>query len=275
MADIFDNKTDTRVVKECWNQQTTSRTPLYVRSQSENQGNKALDSLVLPMAMGSESSAQETSSKSRNISAPFLRLVDDLPKLLEETSLKLRKTLSHSDNELRGGRTELGVAINNERNNSALAYKPGLERKGFSNQTIPKGRKSFKRRASLPSNHLGEYLSVNNIRRRAQNGGSANDSDRDVVSLNKVKNANRKKLRLPSTEEPQANENPVEETIVVSPSELDNAPGNDIKDCSNPKIPVRKMFRDLSSSSFRSIVHYEFFLTPSSLKTLLSLMTLL
>ena len=261
MADIFDNKTDTRVVKECWNQRPISRTSLYVRRQSENQGNKALDSLELPMAMGSESSTQETSSKSRNISAPFLRLVDDLPKLLEETSLKLRKTLSHSDDELRGGRTELGVAINNaERNISTLANKPGLEHKGFSHQTIPKRRKSFKRRASLPSNHLGEYLSVNNIRRRAQNGGSANDSNRDVISLNKVKNANRKKLRLPSTEEPQANENPAEETIVVSPSELDNAPGNDIKDCSNPKIPVRKMFRDLSSSSFRSIVHYEFFL---------------
>ena len=258
MADIFDNETDKGVVKECWNQRTISRTS-YVRSQSENQGTKALDSLELPMPMGSESSTQETSSKSRNISAPFLRLVDDLPKLLEETPLKLRKTLSHSDDELRGGRTEL-VAINNERNNSALANKAGLERKGFSNQTIPRGRKSFKRRASLPSSHLGEYLSVNNIRRRAQNGGSANDSDRDVVSLNKVKNTNRKKLRLPSTEEPHANENPAEETIVVSPSEVDNTPGNDIEDCSHPKLPVRKMFRDLSSSSFRSIVHCEFFL---------------
>lgn len=249
MADIFDNKTGKGVVKECWNQRTISRTS-YVRSQSENQGTKALDSLELPVPMGSESSTQETSSKSRNISAPFLRLVDDLPKLLEEAPLKLRKTLSHSDDELRGGRTEL-VAINNERNNSALANKPGLERKGFSNQTIPRGRKSFKRRASLPSSYLGEYLSVNNIRRRAQNG---NDTDRDVV-----KNANRKKLRLPSTEEPHANENPAEETIVVSPSEVDNAPANDIEDCSHPKLPVRKMFRDLSSSSFRSIVHYEFF----------------
>ena len=239
MANIFDNKTDNRVVREGWNdQQLFSRTS-YIRSQSENQGTKALDSLELPAKpLISEPSTQGTPKISRKVSAPSLCLAGDLPKLLEQTPLMLRKTMCHSDTELRGSQTEL-VAINNERNDSILTNKPGLERKGFSNQTIPKGRNSLKRRASLPPNHLGEYLSVNNIRKRAQNGGTTSDSDRDVASANKVKNTNRRKLRLPSAEEPHVNENPAEETIVVN--EVDNAPENDIEDNSRPKIAVRNV----------------------------------
>ena len=242
MASIFDDKAGKTVIKGCWNQETKSRSS-YVRSQSENQGNKAMDSLELP-----NMSAQETSSIARNVSAPSFRPVD-LPKIQKQRSSKLHKTMSQSDSELREAVTL--VAINNE-GNSMLTNKPRLEHKGFSNETSLKERKVFRRRASLPASHLGQYLSVNNIRKRAQNSG-ANDSDRNVVLMNKVKNANRKKLRVPSSEEPILNTDTVEERDVVS-NEVENSVGFDLNADTRPKIAVRGFVASLSSS-LRMIVH--------------------
>lgn len=243
MASIFDDKTGKTVIKECWNQETKSRSS-YFRSQSENQGNKAMDSLELP-----NMSAQETSSISRNVSAPSFHPVD-LPKIQKQRSSNLHKTMSHSDSELEEAVTL--VAINNDRN-STLTNKPRLEPKGFSSETSLTERKLFGRRASLPASHLGQYLSVNNIRKRAQNS-VANDSDHNVVLMNKVKNANRKKLRVPSTEEPILNKDTVEETDVVS-NEGESSVGFDLNSDTRPTIAVCASMASLSSS-LRLIVYH-------------------
>lgn len=242
MASIFDDKAGKTVIKECWNQETKSRSS-YFRSQSENQGNKAMDSLELP-----NMSAQETSSISRNVSAPSFHPVD-LPKIQKQRSSNLHKTMSHSDSELEEAVTL--VAINNDRN-STLTNKPRLEPKGFSSETSLTERKLFGRRASLPASHLGQYLSVNNIRKRAQNS-VANDSDHNVVLMNKVKNANRKKLRVPSTEEPILNKDTVEETDVVS-NEGESSVGFDLNSDTRPTIAVCASVASLSS--LRLIVHH-------------------
>ena len=247
MANIFDNKTDKRLIKECWKQESYSG-QFYTRSQSENvppslqesrnKGN-TLEPLELPknisdVSMGRDSSENETSSTfSRYSSASFHYLVD-LPKVDEPRHLKRRETIYHSDTEL--GETIKLVAINNETGNATLVNKPKLKQRGFSNQASLKERRQCRRRSSLPANYLGDYLSVNNIRKRAQNIITS-DTDGEVVQVSKVKNPSRRRTKLPSTNEPPANTEIAVEPEVDS-NEFDNSDENEIEDEARPKIPV-------------------------------------
>lgn len=259
MANIFDNKTDKRLIKDCWTQETYSRTS-YIRSQSENshphfqeskyQESKAIDSLELPrnlsaVAIGRGSSGQEhPNTFPRNVSDPSFHFVG-LPKVQVQGPSKLQKTVSHSDTEL--GRVEL-VAINNE-GSATLANKLRFEHKSFSNQEALKGRKAFRRRSSLPASYLGDYLSVNNIRKRAQNSVAGDLEADEVVLTNKIKNASRRKMRLASNEEPSANVVTVDEPVVDS-SEGDNSAENDVEDDTSPKIAV-----GFVTTPFLSVTH--------------------
>ncbi|CAH3184496.1 unnamed protein product [Porites evermanni] len=198
MANVFDNKKDKKLINESWKEGTFPRKS-FTRSLSEkdppssqknSNRDKAMDPVELPICVSRinidrESREKEAERFSRHLSSSLNQLTS-IPQSDEPIPLKVRKTISNSDTELRGINF---IAMNNERN-STMVNKPKLEQRNSSNQALMKGRKSFKRRASMPANYLRDYLSVNNIRKRAHFLGT---SDTDGETLNKVKNAGRRR----------------------------------------------------------------------------------
>lgn len=244
MANVFDNKTDTeKPINECWKEGTF---PLksFIRSLSEkeppssqkNKKDKAImDPVELPMKVSSKNMDRESREKeaerfSRHLSSSLSHLTS-IPQTDEPNPLKVGKTISNSDmRELRGINS---VAMNNERN-STMVNKPKIEQR-ISSIQFTKGRKPLKRRASLPANYLGDYLSVNNIRKRAHFLGA---SDIEGETLSKVKNAGRRRVKVrpispqpsPKTEETDEPERDLIETEISAE--------NKIKDETRPNIEV-------------------------------------
>ncbi|PFX22650.1 Cyclic nucleotide-binding domain-containing protein 2 [Stylophora pistillata] len=206
MAIMLDGKGGNQPIKECWNE-TSLRTPYY-RSQSESlhanehefnnetSGKTLSRNLTGRTQSERESREIETSTSFPRISSDPSSLVD-LPLLAEEEQIgtKLRKTVSSDAAGL-----EKLVHIDGALHKTSPRSKQ--DQKWLTNQVSKKGRVS--RRASLPSSYLGDFLSVNNIRKRAIRS-TADDADDGVVSTNtdgrlpsqnstrKAKNAGRKK----------------------------------------------------------------------------------
>lgn len=248
---------DHRLVKECWNE-TYSRTS-YIRSQSENP-NSSLHTIQLPRNLnGAGVPTDRESLSEQTTSSSFPRNFSDsnplvcLPILAnnEHNNMKLRKTVS-SD----ATRLEQLVAMNSEGNTTPP--KPKQEQKGVSNQFLKKG-KVISRRASLPASYLEKYLSVNNIRRRAINSATADDSEEGVVSMDidgrrpsqgskrRIKNAGRRKVSANSNEELVFPDKEVLEPVVPE-IEVDVSVENDrIEDESRPKRRVGSVISFIGS----------------------------
>nr|XP_058971486.1 cyclic nucleotide-binding domain-containing protein 2-like isoform X1 [Pocillopora verrucosa] len=228
MAIMLGGKGDNQLTKECWNE-TKSRNSFF-RSQSESphanghEANNETSRENMSNLTGRTQSERE--SKEITSSGGFPRISSDPYSLVdislisdeEQGSTKLRKTVSsdaagleklvHIDGVLR-----------------KISSKPKQDQKWLPNQVSKKGRLS--RRASLPPTYLGNFLSVNNIRKRAISS-AADDADDGVISTHiddrlpsqnstrKAKNAGRKKVRPIINEEHLVSEK--EETEVVLPA---------------------------------------------------------
>ena len=197
MSSILDEMTGKRVIQNCRNQQELIRAS-SVPGKPEDQGIRELNLLDIP-SNGKDSSPQDTRNISRYVSTPSLSFLGPPNRFShQQRPSMLQEGPTHSDNDLRGDNLS---ALSNERNLN-LTYQPKLEHKGsVYNEATLKACKPFRRRASLPASYFDEYLSVNNIRKRAQHSGVRESDSADArVSQKKVKNKNRKpKLRLPST----------------------------------------------------------------------------
>ena len=236
MATMLGNKEDNRLIRECWNQwnETHSRTS-YIRSQSDqphsnlhestHEENGQTHAIPFPRNLNGRAQAEIESNEMatsrsfpRNFSDP--NSLVDLPLLGEEEqrNTKLRKTVSSDAAGL-----EKLVAINSV--GHKMPPKPKQEQKWFSNQVLKKGTTVLSRRASLPSSYLGNFLSVNNIRKRAISSAT-DDAEEAVVLTNtdgrlpsqnstrRAKNAGRKKVRPHSNEEHLVSEKEVTEAAV-------------------------------------------------------------
>lgn len=260
MANVFDDKKDKKLINEFWKEGTFPRKS-FTRSLSEKEPpssqknsnrDQAMDPVELPISVSSinidrESREKEAERFSRHLSSSLNQLTS-IPQTDEPNPLKVGKTISNSDSELKGINF---VAMNNERN-STMVNKPKLEQRNSSNQTFTKGRKSFKRRASMPANYLGDYLSVNNIRKRAHFLGT---SDTDGETLSKVKNAgSRRRVKvLPASPQPSLKteeaDEPERDLI-----EIEISAENEIKDETRSNIEVGFMTLQFS---FVTVHHYE------------------
>lgn len=260
MANVFDDKKDKKLINEFWKEGTFPRKS-FTRSLSEKEPpssqknsnrDKAMDPVELPISVSSinidrESREKEAERFSRHLSSSLNQLTS-IPQTDEPNPFKVGKTISNSDSELKGMNF---VAMNNERN-STMVNKSKLEQRNSSNQTFTKGRKSFKRRASMPANYLGDYLSVNNIRKRAHFLGT---SDTDGETLSKVKNAgSRRRVKvLPTSPQPSLKteeaDEPERDLI-----EIEISAENEIKDETRPNIEVGFVTLQFS---FVTVHHYE------------------
>ena len=260
MANMLESKAaDNKLIKDCWNE-THSRTP-YFRSQSEKphsnlhetayQENRVSHATQLPRNLNG--GAQESSEKAtlhkipRNFSDPNA-LVDPpgLPVLGndEQSNLKLRKTVSSESVEL-----EKLVAINiGGRHNTPPKPKQLQEQRWFPNQFIRKGR-VISRRSSLPASYLENFLSVNNIRKRAISNPASDSEDGEIFmnvdgrlpsqnSTRKAKNAGRRKVRPSSNEGHEVTDKEVIEPIVPTIEINDSAENDDIEEDGRPKRTV-------------------------------------
>lgn len=259
MANVFDDKKDKKLINEFWKEGTFPRIS-FTRSLSEkdppssqknSNSDKAMDPVELPINVSSinidrESREKEDERFSRHLSSSLNQLTS-IPQTDEPNPLKVGKTMSNSDTELRGIKF---VAMNNERN-STMVNKPKIEPRMSYNQAFMKGKKPLKRRASMPANYLGDYLSVNNIRKRAHFLGTR---DTDGETLSKVKNAGRRRVKVrptspqPSLKTEEADE-PERDLI-----EIEISAENEIKDDTRPNIEVGFVTLQFS---FVTVHHYE------------------
>lgn len=259
MANVFDDKKDKKLINEFWKEGTFPRIS-FTRSLSEkdppssqknSNSDKAMDPVELPINVSSinidrESREKEDERFSRHLSSSLNQLTS-IPQTDEPDPLKVGKTISNSDTELRGINF---VATNNERN-STMVNKPKIEQRMSYNQAFMKGKKPLKRRASMPANYLGDYLSVNNIRKRAHFLGTR---DTDGETLSKVKNAGRRRVKVrptspqPSLKTEEADE-PERDLI-----EIEISAENEIKDEARPNIEVGFVTLQFS---FVTVHHYE------------------
>ena len=259
MANVFDDKKDKKLINEFWKEGTFPRIS-FTRSLSEkdppssqknSNSDRAMDPVELPINVSSinidrESREKEDERFSRHLSSSLNQLTS-IPQTDEPNPLKVGKTISNSDTELRGINF---VATNNERN-STMVNKPKIEQRMSYNQAFMKGKKPLKRRASMPANYLGDYLSVNNIRKRAHFLGTR---DTDGETLSKVKNAGRRRVKVrptspqPSLKTEEADE-PERDLI-----EIEISAENEIKDEARPNIEVGFVTLQFS---FVTVHHYE------------------
>lgn len=260
MANVFDDKKDKKLINEFWKEGTFPRKS-FTRSLSEKEPpssqknsnrDKAMDPVELSISVSSinidrESREKEDERFSRHLSSSLNQLTS-IPQTDEPNPFKVGKTISNSDSELKGMNF---VAMNNERN-STMVNKPKLEQRNSSNQTFTKGRKSFKRRASMPANYLGDYLSVNNIRKRAHFLGT---SDTDGETLSKVKNAgSRRRVKvLPTSPQPSLKTEEADEAE-RDLIEIEISAENEIKDETRSNIEVGFMTLQFS---FVTVHQYE------------------
>lgn len=236
MANVFDNKKDKKIINESWKEGTFPRKS-FTRSLSEKDPpssqktknrDRAMDPVELSINVSSinvdrESREKEAERFSRHLSSSLNQLTS-IPHTDEPNP--------NSDTELRGINF---VAMNNERN-STMVNKPKIEQRTSYNQAFVKGKKPLKRRASMPANYLGDYLSVNNIRKRAHFLGT---SDTDGETLSKVKNAGtRRRIKVRPTSpqpSPKTEEADEPERDLI---EIEISAENEIKDETRPNIEV-------------------------------------
>ena len=223
MADMLGSKTtDNRLIKECWNE-THSRAS-YIRSQSEkppssnfqessSQVSKVPLAIQLPKNLNGPLTKKDGESSEKANSINFPRNFSEFPNLpvlgddVEQGNLKLRKTISSDSVGL-----EKLVAVNIGSQKTPPKIKQ--EQKLLPNQSLKKG-KAMPRRASLPASYLENFLSVNNIRKRALSNASVDSAEDGMVpmamnvdgrlpsqnSTRKAKNACRRKVTRNSNED--------------------------------------------------------------------------
>ena len=239
MAGILDKDKGKKILVHGRKQKAVTRTPTSTQDQPEDIEIKGLHLLDIPQ-IDRELSPQRARHISRYVStSSFSLLGSSNPLGCDKRPSMLQKRRSHLD-KTRGDTVD---ALNNNRNLS-LKDQPKLEHNGFSSDELTlKGRKPFTRRASLPASYLGEYLSVNSIRRRAQNC-IVIESDRIDAKMqrsNKVKSKTRRsKLRLPSAEKTGEVKEDEDDSIVNSNGD-ENSVGNDDVEDTFAKIAVRNM----------------------------------
>lgn len=245
---------DNRLIKECWNEAHPKTS--YIRSQSEKpssnfqeatyQDSKVSHAIQLPRNLKGPLTQRdgEPSEKTNLINFPRnFSDVQNLPVLgddVEQGNLKLRRTISSGSAGL-----EKLVAMNI--GSPKTPPKTKQEQKWLSNQSLKKG-KAISRRASLPASYLENFLSVNNIRKRALSNASS-DSEDGVGSMNvngrlpsqnsthKAKNTGRRKVIRNSNEENVVSDNEVIETVVPAIEVHESTEKENIEDDS-PKAMV-------------------------------------
>lgn len=237
--------TGKRVIQNCGNQQELIRAT-SVPGKPEDQGIRELNLLDI-LGNGKNSSPQETRNISRYVSTPSLSFLGPPNRFNhQQRPSMLQERPTDSDNDLRG---DYLSASSNERNLN-LTYQPKLEHKGsIYNEATLKACKPFRRHASLPASYLDEYLSVNNIRKRAQHSGvKESDSTEARVAQKKVKSKNRKpKLRLPSSDgnTDSAEVEAADEAILDSTEIHENYAEKDSEEDAVPQIAPIERFRKI------------------------------
>lgn len=237
--------TGKRVIQNCGNQQELIRAT-SVPGKPEDQGIRELNLLDI-LGNGKNSSPQETRNISRYVSTPSLSFLGPPNRFNhQQRPSMLQERPTDSDNDLRGDNLS---ASSNERNLN-LTYQPKLEHKGsIYNEATLKACKPFRRHASLPASYLDEYLSVNNIRKRAQHSGvKESDSTEARVAQKKVKSKNRKpKLRLPSSDgnTDSAEVEAADEAILDSTEIHENYAEKDSEEDAVPQIAPIERFRKI------------------------------
>ena len=264
MANMLGSKTtDNRMIKECWNA-TLPRTT-YIRSHSERpssnpqestyEDSKVSNATQLPGDIKGPLTQNVAESSEKTNLINFPRHFSELPNLpvlgdnVEQGNLKLRKTISSESVEL-----EKLVAVNI--GSQKTPPKTKQEQKcGLSNHCLKKA-KAMPRRSSLPASYLENFLSVNNIRKRALSNTSI-DSTEDVAvplkadgrlpsqnSTRKAKNAAcRRKIRPNSDEENEVSGAEVIETVVPTIEVHESIEKETtIEDDSSPKSTVSYNF---------------------------------
>jgi len=244
MSSILDEMTRKTVIQTCRNQQELIRAT-SVPGKPEDQGIRELNLLDIP-GNGKNSSPQETRNISRYVSTPSLSFLGPPNRFNhQQRPSMLQERPTHSDNDLRGDNLS---ASSNERN-SNLTSQPKLEHKGsVYNEATLKACKPFRRRASLPASYLDEYLSVNNIRKRAQHSGvKESDSAEARVSQKKVKSKNRKpKLRLPSEGNTDSAEVEAADEAILDSTEIhENYAEKDSEEDALPQMAPIERFRKI------------------------------
>jgi len=276
MANMLGSKTtDNRVIKECWNA-TLPRTT-YIRSQSERPASNPQEStyddskvshaIQLPRNLKGPLSQKDGESSEKATLINFTRHFSDLPNLpvlgddIEQGNLKLRKAISSESVGL-----EKLVAVNI--GSQKTPPKTKQEQKSLSNQYLKKG-KAMPRRSSLPASYLENFLSVNNIRKRALSNASIESEDVVVPtnadgrlpsqnSTRKAKNACRRKVKPNSNEDNEVSCNEVIETVVPTievhePVEKES----NIEEDDSPKPTVSYNFVTLIFFQLRSTAHVQ------------------
>ena len=253
--------TGNRLIKECWNE-AHPRTS-YRRSQSEKPSSSFQESsfhvskvsraIQLPKNLKGPLTQKDgkSSDKTNSINVPgnfselqnFPVLDDDV----EQGNLKLRKTISSDSVE-----PEKLAAVNIG-SQKLTPPKTKQEQKWLPNQSGLKKGKAMPRRASLPASYLENFLSVNNIRKRALSNTSIDSAEDGAVSMNadgrlpsqnstrKAKNACRGKVRRNSNEDINAvSGTEVIETAVLPAIEVHESveKGSNIEDDGCPKPMV-------------------------------------
>lgn len=237
--------TGKRVIQNCGNQQELIRAT-SVPGKPEDQGIRELNLLDI-LGNGKNSSPQETRNISRYVSTPSLSFLGPPNRFNhQQRPSMLQERPTDSDNDLRGDNLS---ASSNERNLN-LTYQPKLEHKGLIyNEATLKACKPFRRHASLPASYLDEYLSVNNIRKRAQHSGvKESDSTEARVAQKKVKSKNRKpKLRLPSSDgnTDSAEVEAADEAILDSTEIHENYAEKDSEEDAVPQMAPIERFRKI------------------------------
>ena len=105
------------------------------------------------------------------------------------------------------------------------------------------------RRSSLPASYLENFLSVNNIRKRAISNPASDSEDGEIFmnvdgrlpsqnSTRKAKNAGRRKVRPSSNEGHEVTDKEVIEPIVPTIEINDSAENDDIEEDGRPKRTV-------------------------------------
>lgn len=245
MSSILDEMTGKRVIQNCRNQQELIRAT-SVPGKPEDQGIRELNLLDI-LGNGKNSSPQETRNISRYVSTPSLSFLGPPNRFNhQQRPSMLQERPTDSDNDLRGD----NLSVSSNERNLNLTYQPKLEHKGsVYNEATLKACKPFRRQASLPASYyLDEYLSVNNIRKRAQHSGvKESDSAEARVAQKKVKSKNRKpKLRLPSDGNTDSAEVEAADEAILDSTEIhENYAEKDSEEDAVPQMAPIERFRKI------------------------------
>lgn len=237
--------TGKRVIQNCRNQQELIRAT-SVPGKPEDQGIRELNLLDI-LGNGKNSSPQETRNISRYVSTPSLSFLGPPNRFNhQQRPSMLQERPTDSDNDLRGD----NLSVSSNERNLNLTYQPKLEHKGsVYNEATLKACKPFRRQASLPASYyLDEYLSVNNIRKRAQHSGvKESDSAEARVAQKKVKSKNRKpKLRLPSDGNTDSAEVEAADEAILDSTEIhENYAEKDSEEDAVPQMAPIERFRKI------------------------------